>query len=141
MARAALFPDAGTDGVNDMSHAMAPAALASTDPAMPPSDPGDGGGQAPHAIPRASQPPAPEDEPFRRVVEGAHAAVDRLADAAEPHVRTLQRELEAVGAALDTNADAWGERARQLIRDHPLGTVAAALAVGVLVERALRRRP
>lgn len=124
--------------MSGMPHDMARLAGAPTDPPMPVPDPGDDSGQSPHAIPRASQPEAPVDEQFRRVVDSAHAAVDRLADAAEPHVQTLQRELAAMGAALDTNADAWGERARQSVRDHPLGTVAAALAVGVLVARVLR---
>lgn len=124
--------------MSGMPHDMARLAGAPTDPPMPVPDPADGSGQAPHAIPRADPPEAPVDEQFRRVVDSAHAAVDRLADAAEPHVQTLQRELAAMGAALDTNADAWGERVRQSVRDHPLGAVAAALAVGVLVARVLR---
>lgn len=115
--------------MNDMpAHEMARPLGAQPDPAMPVPDPGDHGGQ----------PEAPEDEPFRRVVDGAHAAVDRLADAAAPHVQTLQHQLQAVGAALDADADQWGERARQTVREHPLGALAAALAVGVLVARALR---
>ena len=105
---------------------------------MPVPEPGDDSGQSPHAIPRASQPEAPVDEQFRRVVDGAHAAVDRLAAAAEPHVHTLQRELETMGVALETDAEAWGERVRQSVRDHPLAAMAAALAVGVLVARTLR---
>lgn len=117
---------------------MARFARAPSDPAMPVPDPGDYGGQTPHTVPLAGPPEAPLDEPFRRVVDGAHATVDRLADVAAPHVQTLQRQLQAVGEALDADADQWGERARQTIRDHPLGAVAAALAVGVLVARALR---
>lgn len=120
------------------SREMAPFPHAHTDSPTRAPDPGDDSGQTPHVIPRAGQPEAPVDDPFRRVVDGAHAAVDRLADAAEPHVQTLQRELEAMGAALDTNADEWGERVRQSIRDHPLGALAAALAVGVVVARVLR---
>ncbi len=118
---------------------MARFARAPSDPAMPVPDPGAYGDQTPHTAPQAGPPEAPlDDEPFRRVVDGAHATVDHLADVAAPHVQTLQRQLQAVGDALDADAGPWGERARQTIRDHPLGAVAAALAVGVLVARALR---
>lgn len=67
--------------MNDMpaAHEMFQPSVAPPDPAMPVPNPRDYGGQ----------PEAPEDEPFRRVVDGAHAAVDRLADAAALAVGVL----------------------------------------------------
>lgn len=80
-----------------------------------------------------------------RVVEGAHAGIDRLAESAAPHVHKLQESMSAASDSLhqrsaqarETGA-AWGESLRCTVRERPLTAVATALAIGVLAARLSR---
>lgn len=62
-----------------------------------------------------------------RAVQGAHKAVDRLADTAAPTVRHLAQ-----------TGDAWTASARATVREQPLMALLAAFAVGALVGRITR---
>jgi ElaB/YqjD/DUF883 family membrane-anchored ribosome-binding protein len=89
--------------------------------------------------------PTPATELLNRVVQGAHASLDRLAESATPQVQQLEAGLAAAGDTLQAGADQvrhtrdeWAESLRSTVRDHPLATVAAALAAGVLIARLTR---
>jgi len=82
---------------------------------------------------------------LNRVVQGAHAAVDRFADGAEPKVRQLSESVAAAGTALRAGADQLGqtrdkvaESVRATVRSHPLAAIAAALALGAVIVRVMR---
>jgi len=79
---------------------------------------------------------------MRRVVQGAHEAVDRIADKAIPAVERLRGSVNEASDALHQRAnqaaelrDEWTESLRTTIREHPIAAVAAALAVGALLAR------
>lgn len=85
---------------------------------------------------------SPVDDVLERVRRGAHEAIDGVADRVAPHAQRLDAD---VGDARDTLNDStrqladvrdqWMDLARQIVRDHPLATLAAALAVGMLISR------
>lgn len=82
---------------------------------------------------------------LNRVVQGAHTAIDRMAETAAPTVQKLQDGVQAASDTLSQRADdaremseAWAESLRSTVREHPLAAVATALAVGVLVARLAR---
>ena len=82
---------------------------------------------------------------LNRVVQGAHSAIDRVAETAAPTVQKLQDGVQAASDTLSQRADdaremseAWAESLRSTVREHPLAAVATALAVGVLVARLAR---
>jgi ElaB/YqjD/DUF883 family membrane-anchored ribosome-binding protein len=82
---------------------------------------------------------------LNRVVQGAHSAIDRMAETAAPTVQKLQDGVQAASDTLSQRADdaramseAWAESLRSTVREHPLAAVATALAVGVLVARLAR---
>lgn len=84
-------------------------------------------------------------EVFERVVQGAHQAIDSLAETAAPHVQRLQQGLSSAGGSLHTRmdhardvGDEWAESLRVTVRENPLAAVATALAVGVLIARLTR---
>jgi hypothetical protein len=81
-----------------------------------------------------------------RVVQGAHATIDSLADRAAPYVQNLQQGVSSAGASLEEGAnrareigDEWTESLRRTVRENPLGAVATALVLGLLVARITRR--
>lgn len=83
---------------------------------------------------------------LERAVEGAHATVDRLAEAVTPAVEHLSAAVDSAGAALNAQAvDAmalqreWAAALRDAVRDHPIAAVLAAAAVGVLVGKLASR--
>lgn len=119
-----------------LGNGSAPSPRSDAEPDMPVPDPGDYGGQP---QPRPTNDPAEQvDEQIRWVVQGAHEGVDHLAEVAKPHVHQLHSQLQAVGDALDVNTEEWVAQARQSIREHPLGAVAAAVAVGLVLARIVR---
>lgn len=88
----------------------------------------------------AQTPKAPEM--LRRVVEGAHHTIDKVADTAAPHVQRLQQGMEGANEVLHTRAeqlrttgDEWTENLRTTVRANPLTAVATALAVGMILAR------
>jgi len=83
---------------------------------------------------------------LNRVVEGAHHAIDRLADSAAPHVQRLQQGVNSASDTLHERAgqaremgDEWAESLRCTVRENPLAAVATALVVGVLIARLTQR--
>ncbi len=80
-----------------------------------------------------------------RSVQGAHQAIDHLADTAAPPVHRLQESIaaaEEVGSeraveALDTGEE-WAQSMRAAVRENPLGAFVGAFAVGMLVVRLTR---
>jgi ElaB/YqjD/DUF883 family membrane-anchored ribosome-binding protein len=85
---------------------------------------------------------AADRDMMRRVVQGAHEAVDRIADRAIPAVERLRGSVNEASDMLQQRAnqaaelrDEWTESLRSAIREHPLAAVATALAVGALIAR------
>jgi ElaB/YqjD/DUF883 family membrane-anchored ribosome-binding protein len=79
---------------------------------------------------------------MRRVVQGAHEAVDRFADKAIPAVERLKGTYSEAADTLKQRADQavdlkdeWTESLRTAVREHPLAAIATALAVGVIIAR------
>lgn len=118
-----------------------------------PSGAGDGAPvqAAANAVPPAAagtpaSPGRPPNELLDRVVEGAHQAIDRLADSAAPHVQRLQQGVSDAGDAIHQRAgqarelgDEWAESLRCTVRENPLAAVATALVVGVLIAKLTQR--
>ncbi len=78
----------------------------------------------------------------RRVAQGAHQTIDRLADTALPAVGKLQSSVEGMGDKLHSGADhvrelgdEWTESMRTTVREHPVTSVLVALAAGMLIAR------
>jgi ElaB/YqjD/DUF883 family membrane-anchored ribosome-binding protein len=78
----------------------------------------------------------------RRVAQGAHQTIDRLADSALPAVGKLQSSVEGMGDKLHSGADQmremgdeWTESMRTTVREHPVTSVLVALAAGMLIAR------
>src|SRR6185312_15325073 len=85
---------------------------------------------------------AAERDVMRRVVQGAHEAVDRLADKAIPAVERLRGTYNDAAESLRQRADQaidlkdeWTESLRTAIREHPIAAVGTALALGVIIAR------
>ena len=79
---------------------------------------------------------------MRRVVQGAHATIDRLADTAAPAVSRLQESVSGAGDRLHAGADhmrevgdEWAESLRSTVRENPIASIAIALAAGVLIAK------
>lgn len=79
---------------------------------------------------------------MRRVVQGAHATIDRLADTAAPVVGRLQDSVSGAGSKLQNSADhvremgdEWAESLRTTVRENPIASVAVALAAGMLIAK------
>lgn len=82
---------------------------------------------------------------MRRVVQSAHATIDRLADSAAPHVQRLQQSMSGANDSVHARAgqaremgDEWTETLRVTVREHPLAAVGMALAAGLLIARITR---
>lgn len=104
--------------------------LAATDTAMP----ADGPKAAPAAVNLLNQ-----------AVRGAHDTIDRLADRAEPAAQRLgeqaaaaEHALHAKTAQLRDTRDQWVDSVRTTVREKPLVSVAAAIALGALIARITR---
>jgi len=129
--------------------ANTPFPTSSVSPATPaPSTTGGGGDAKPPAKADGDKTAANGGESgdvLGRVVQGAHSAIDRMAETAAPAVQRLQDGVQAAGESLSQRAnearemgDEWAESLRSTVREHPLAAVATALAVGVLVARLAR---
>ena len=96
-------------------------------------------------VPGSEQPPAPAVKLMKQMVQGAHGAIDRLAESAEPTVRQWSEGVAAAEDALHANtekwlstSEQWTQSMRGTVRSHPLVAVVAALALGALLARASR---
>lgn len=69
-----------------------------------------------------------------RVVQGAHQAVDRLAEKATPALDAMSGHADQWGAMQEE----WVENARTTVRDHPLAAIGAAVLFGMVIARLAR---
>jgi ElaB/YqjD/DUF883 family membrane-anchored ribosome-binding protein len=93
----------------------------------------------------SSVPGSVSDPAIERMARGAHSAVDRVAGSASTAVERVRTGVQgAVGSVSDkmhdlsASREVWADSARERVREHPLATVGAALAVGYLLARILR---
>lgn len=82
---------------------------------------------------------------MQRVVEGAHATIDHLAESATPHVQRLESGLNTANEKMHRgveqareHADAWAENLRDTVRANPMGAVGCAFGLGWLIARLTR---
>lgn len=70
-----------------------------------------------------------------------HAGVDRVAESVAPAVErvrsTAERLQDKVLLAVDMERE-WADSTRSVVRDHPLASVAVALAAGIVISRLVR---
>ena len=124
------FPKAGTTSPSSASPATPSSGGSGSRPAEAAAD----------AIGAASA--AADRDVMRRVVQGAHEAVDRIADKAIPAVERLRGTYNDAAESLKQRADhaidlkdEWTESLRTAIREHPIAAVGTALAIGVILAR------
>jgi ElaB/YqjD/DUF883 family membrane-anchored ribosome-binding protein len=129
------------------STADTPFPTSSVSPATPAPNASSGSNAKPPAKVDSDKPAAGGEsaDVLSRVVQGAHSAIDRMAETAAPAVQRLQDGVQAAGDTLSQRAsdardmgDEWAESLRSTVREHPLAALATALAVGVLVARLAR---
>ena len=121
-----------------------PKAGTTTPSSASPATPSSGGsGSRPVAADAAiDQGAAAERDVMRRVVQGAHEAVDRIADKAIPAVERLRGTYNDAADTLKQRADQavdlkdeWTESLRMAVREHPLAAIGTALALGVILAK------
>jgi ElaB/YqjD/DUF883 family membrane-anchored ribosome-binding protein len=90
--------------------------------------------------------PISGDDPVQRAARGAHETVDRLAEKAAPAVDRLKETYAGVSQSVQSHAEEWMhkeqemvESTRTYVREHPMASVAAAMAVGMLLGRVFLR--
>jgi ElaB/YqjD/DUF883 family membrane-anchored ribosome-binding protein len=71
---------------------------------------------------------------LNKVVQGAHDAIDRLAEKATPALDGMNTHADQFKAM----EEEWVQTARSTVRDHPLAAVGAAVVFGMLVARLTR---
>lgn len=91
-----------------------------------------------------SMPPAGSPK-MDRAIQAGHNTIDRVADASASTVRRLgermheaEDALHAKTAELRDTRDEWVESLRGTVRSNPLASVAAAMALGLLISRVTR---
>lgn len=77
-----------------------------------------------------------------RVVQGAHATIDRVADSAAPHVQRLQQGMASASDSLHERSgqaremgEEWTESMRNTVRENPIAAVVTALVAGLVIAR------
>ena len=82
---------------------------------------------------------------LHNVAQGAHQTIDRLTEQVTPQLQRLQDNMASATESLDERADQlrlmsdeWIATLRSTVRENPLGALAAALALGMLVARVAR---
>lgn len=82
---------------------------------------------------------------LNNAVQGAHDTIDHLADGAAPVVQQLGERVSAAEDALNEKAvqlretrDQWADSVRTKVRDNPLMSIAAAVALGAVFARLAR---
>ena len=82
-----------------------------------------------------------------RVAQTAHDAVDRIAEKAAPAIERMRSSVSGVSDTVQARAEQfgeleeqWMENCRQTVREHPIASVAVALAAGVLLSKMLSSR-
>lgn len=86
------------------------------------------------------------DPTIERFKQGAHDAVDRIADKAGPTVERLKSKMGDASTSLRTHVDEmhtlqeeWMVNCRATVRDNPLTSVAVGVLAGMLLGRVLGR--
>ena len=119
-----------------------PKSATTTPSSASPATPSSGGSGSRPADAAIDQAAAAERDVMRRVVQGAHEAVDRIADKAIPAVERLRGTYNDAADSLKHKADQaadlkdeWTESLRSAVREHPLAAIGTALALGVLLAK------
>jgi ElaB/YqjD/DUF883 family membrane-anchored ribosome-binding protein len=93
----------------------------------------------------SGMPGSAPDPAIERVARSAHGAVDRVAGTASSAVERVRTGVQgAYGTVsekmhdLSASREVWVDSARERVREHPLATVGAALAIGFVLARILR---
>lgn len=96
--------------------------------------------------PMDSEAAAPADDAMERAVQNVHAIIDRVAETAGPAIDRLLSGVNNATETLQSSADdfgemqeRWIESLRGTVRDHPLASIAVAVAAGVLLSRLTAR--
>lgn len=81
-------------------------------------------------------------EVIERVAQGAHRTIDQLADRAAPPVQRLQASMAGTSEKLHMRSgqwretgEEWTESLRTAVRENPLGAIATAFVVGMVIAR------
>jgi len=87
------------------------------------------------------------DDTMNRVVQGAHQAVDRIAERAAPVVERLKTSMTGASDSMHSSVEQWSamqeewvETARTTVREHPIASLAAAVAAGMVLSKLLSSR-
>jgi ElaB/YqjD/DUF883 family membrane-anchored ribosome-binding protein len=82
---------------------------------------------------------------LNQAVQGAHDSIDRIADRAAPAAQQLGERVSAAGDAIHAKTeqlrdtrDEWVDSVRTTVRNNPLASIAAALALGAVIARITR---
>lgn len=82
-----------------------------------------------------------------RMARTAHQTIDQLADKADPTREKLHSSVDQAAEAIKAKADRlgkvqdeWMTSMRECVREHPIASIATALAVGMLLDRLLATR-
>jgi ElaB/YqjD/DUF883 family membrane-anchored ribosome-binding protein len=70
-----------------------------------------------------------------------HAGVDRIAESVAPAVEKVRSSAERLQDKVMLLGDMereWADSTRGIVRDHPLASVAVALAAGIVISRLVR---
>ncbi|NRF68202.1 hypothetical protein HLB44_14505 [Aquincola sp. S2] len=104
---------------------VAPSGLQSTASAKPIGADGTPGGATP------ATGDATTERTLERAVKATHEAVDRAAGSVEQAADKLRTSMDK----LNSLEQEWAETLRTRVREHPLASCAAALAVGLMIGR------
>lgn len=82
-----------------------------------------------------------------RMVQSAHEAVDRFAEKAAPALEKLRSTMGGATDKLPMSRDdlsalqrEWVTGAREVVREHPMASLAVAVAAGVILSRMMSSR-
>lgn len=82
-----------------------------------------------------------------RVVQGAHEAVDRIAERAAPVVERLKSSMTGASDSMHSGVEQfsamqeeWIETARTTVREHPIAALGAAVLAGMVLSKILSSR-
>lgn len=96
-------------------------------------------------LPASEKAPAAAVGLLKNAVQGAHDTIDRFSDSAAPAARQLGERVAAAGESLHAKTeqlretrDEWVEGVRSTVRSKPLASIAAAFAIGALIDRLIR---
>lgn len=87
------------------------------------------------------------DDTVSRVKQGAHDAVDRIADKAGPTIERVKSSISGMSDSMHARGEQfselqeeWMETCRTSVRDHPLAAVGIAVVAGMVLSKMLSSR-